>query len=1248
MLSSFTDYWNTSLQENGFIRCPLRACNYISLHYRDMSTHYAYCTGSSTVQTNMCHVCAHRILDHMAISHSHTDLYKRLLAQHRVKAGKLGQPSPVRRFQVSPHSAMQNHDLDKQRRPLLSPNKTAAPSRLNTNLIINKPAKPDDEFKLFRKRSYSAVHKTCWRIAIESKGYVKCFFQNCNFLALNMEDMVEHYGVCNGSDMYSKFMCPFCNGGLKSLEMLHKHISMEHMEESHAWNSESLSREDRTVTDSVKSVCNSLLSKSRDIEIVPQKGSYIISLKKEPEEKRQETFEKYVDSGPQLNLNAHPTPAIKSEPVYSVFDDPDQAYEEVEKKYDDMTKDPFLVREVDTSPIKMEDSEQSEFKYCYFKSSTDLNLNKKKDLKMYRRRRSNSTSNSDLDVRNYLRIPGQNVGTSSKIAATFTSPEILTLGKKQLLDSSVNRRIGVDRSFELSDENQPQDQSLTAASELYQQDFFQTNMNEKTNYFEEKEPSQQVLEGEINSNVGTGITMTQTATEPHHFSELESRSVEIKKKVSQRTSPDGVNLETEIRLPASLPAELSEGHMLEPRLVQETNDPVVSAQTPLVEEPHIEAAEQTESISDIKLGTINSSEELDSSFSKSPTCLFGQPAQGFVDDRGLSDDNQRTSEQELVELDVENVLTEIPETGEKNNSNVTPSFDEEDMVHFTVENQLSTLNKTDQQVDQTVLLEHIRIGDVDSSDKKQLLNIETEQIAIAQSSTISKYEPDILLGALPKPQKVDGTQLDNEQSDYTTAQSSTISKHDPDISLDALPKSKGDETQLNNKQSVYISKTHISESFAEKQLIYSNNCPLGGSLLGVENFHTEANTGVLKRTPSLPDLASIENKYLERTLNRSTSLPDIVLLSVDSETERNVGTYELKNVSTPLDGNKKVKQRLYLSTSVSKRSISLQDLVLLPEENEVEPRLNKSLSLQDFVSLTQQIDFEKAINKGHITLDESIRVNGLNYCTLNDKVEQEKPGVPCTLKRSDSLKDLIPTMENKVVHPELHSCVDLLDVAFTSANHKTGSTTRSFLSKKSVSLQDLALNVKPNDVGHKTCRGTSQLSRGVSLQDLVLMTGISKTEQGLNTEPYELEQSVILQDFAVPTENMAGQEIILENERMQQPQIKPLTDPTGHQKESLLNEPSETNVPIESVNFKTTGTGEIQNHLLGDSIRSSPNIESAGLEIEMSQQILTEITSHIEDTRLLEQLQDITLHDSGLHLGAIVAESSSGKQKSGI
>nr|CAD7410850.1 unnamed protein product [Timema cristinae] len=1049
MLSSFTDYWNTSLQENGFIRCPLRACNYISLHYRDMSTHYAYCTGSSTVQTNMCHVCAHRLgserdlLDHMAISHSHTDIYKRLLAQHRVKAGKLGQPSPVRRFQVSPHSATQNHDLDKQRRPLLSPNKTAAPGRLNTNLIINKPAKPDDEFKLFRKRSYSAVHKTCWRIAIESKGYVKCFFQNCNFLALNMEDMVEHYGVCNGSDMYSKFMCPFCNGGLKSLEMLHKHISMEHMEESHAWNSESLSREDRTVTDSVKSVCNSLLSKSRDIEIVPQKGSYIISLKKEPEEKRQETFEKYLDSAPQLNLHTHPTPAIKSEPVYSVFDDPDQAYEEVEKKYDDMTKDPFLVREVDTSPIKMEDSEHSEFKYCYFKSSTDLNLNKKKDLKMYRRRRSNSTSNSDSDVRNYLRIPGQNVGTSSKIAATFTSPEM-------------------DRSFELSDENQPQDQNL------------------------------------------------------------------------------------------------SEGYMLEPRLVQETNDPVVSAETPLVEELHIEAVEQTESILDIKVGTINSSEELASSFSKSPTCLFGQPAQ----------------------------------------------------------------------------------GDVDSSDKKPFQNIETEQITTAQSSTISKYEPDILLEALPKPQKVDGTQLDNEQSDYTTAHSSTISKLNPDISLDALPKPKVDGTQLNNKQSVYISKTHISESFAEKQPIYSNNCPLGGSLLGVENFHREANTGVLKRTSSLPDLALIENKYIGGTLNRSTSLPDIVFLSVDSETARNVGTYDLKNVSTPLDGNKKVKQQLYLSTSVSKRSISLQDLVLLPEENEVEPRLNKSVSLQDFVSLTQHIDFEKAINKGHITLDESIRVDGLNDCTLNDEVEEEKPGVPCTLKRSDSLKDLILTMENKAIRPESHSCADLLNVAFTSANHKTGSTTRSFLSKKSVSLQDLALNVKHNDVGHKNHRGSSELSRGVSLQDLVMMTGISKTEQELNTEPYELEQSVILQDFAVPNENMAGQELILENERMQQPQIKPLTDPTEHQNESLLNEPSETNVPIESVNFKTTGTGEIQNHLLGDSVSGNPNTESAGLEI------LTEITSHIEETRLLEQLQDISLHDSGLHLGAIVSESSSGKQKS--
>jgi hypothetical protein len=54
---------------------------------------------------------------------------------------------------------------------------------------------------LAKRRSFCKVHRVSWNIAIESKGYVKCLFQNCSYLAITVDEMIKHYGICSGVSM---------------------------------------------------------------------------------------------------------------------------------------------------------------------------------------------------------------------------------------------------------------------------------------------------------------------------------------------------------------------------------------------------------------------------------------------------------------------------------------------------------------------------------------------------------------------------------------------------------------------------------------------------------------------------------------------------------------------------------------------------------------------------------------------------------------------------------------------------------------------------------------------------------------------------------------------------------------------------------------------------------------------------------------------------------------------------------------
>ncbi|PSN45565.1 hypothetical protein C0J52_21369, partial [Blattella germanica] len=100
-------------------------------------------------------------------------------------------------------------------------------------------AKSEDEFVkskfrlLPKRRSFCKVHKVSWNIAIESKGYVKCLFQNCNYLALTVDEMKQHYGICNGGgtlQLYTcPYVCPYCNGYVETLEKLSTHLRISHL-----------------------------------------------------------------------------------------------------------------------------------------------------------------------------------------------------------------------------------------------------------------------------------------------------------------------------------------------------------------------------------------------------------------------------------------------------------------------------------------------------------------------------------------------------------------------------------------------------------------------------------------------------------------------------------------------------------------------------------------------------------------------------------------------------------------------------------------------------------------------------------------------------------------------------------------------------------------------------------------------------------------------------------------------------------
>lgn len=79
-----------------------------------------------------------------------------------------------------------------------------------------------------RRRGYSKVHVKSWTIYLEKNGYVKCPFQNCNFMAFDVEEMYQHYSICNGDSSFAKFVCSICQGRTVTAEKLRNHKLKAH------------------------------------------------------------------------------------------------------------------------------------------------------------------------------------------------------------------------------------------------------------------------------------------------------------------------------------------------------------------------------------------------------------------------------------------------------------------------------------------------------------------------------------------------------------------------------------------------------------------------------------------------------------------------------------------------------------------------------------------------------------------------------------------------------------------------------------------------------------------------------------------------------------------------------------------------------------------------------------------------------------------------------------------------------------
>lgn len=82
-----------------------------------------------------------------------------------------------------------------------------------------------------RIRAPHKIHVLSWALALERNGTVACHFKDCQFMALSVEEMGNHYPFCACENNKYPFVCETCNRRTDAMEKLlvHKFYSHSYM-----------------------------------------------------------------------------------------------------------------------------------------------------------------------------------------------------------------------------------------------------------------------------------------------------------------------------------------------------------------------------------------------------------------------------------------------------------------------------------------------------------------------------------------------------------------------------------------------------------------------------------------------------------------------------------------------------------------------------------------------------------------------------------------------------------------------------------------------------------------------------------------------------------------------------------------------------------------------------------------------------------------------------------------------------------
>ena len=57
-----------------------------------------------------------------------------------------------------------------------------------------------------RFRAPHKVHVLSWALALEVNGSVSCHFKDCQYMALSIEEMANHYPFCTGVSIFFNYL----------------------------------------------------------------------------------------------------------------------------------------------------------------------------------------------------------------------------------------------------------------------------------------------------------------------------------------------------------------------------------------------------------------------------------------------------------------------------------------------------------------------------------------------------------------------------------------------------------------------------------------------------------------------------------------------------------------------------------------------------------------------------------------------------------------------------------------------------------------------------------------------------------------------------------------------------------------------------------------------------------------------------------------------------------------------------------